>query len=74
MIEADEGGVRDDAQALLAAIVGMRPPADIGEQAGGVPESPLAPRFQGSPTVSTKRSVQALQLLAVARASGSAGG
>ena len=34
MVDADEGGVGDDVQALLAAIVGMRAPADIGEQAG----------------------------------------
>ena len=34
MVDADEGGVGDDVQALLAAIVGMRAPADVGEQAG----------------------------------------
>ena len=34
MVDADEGGVGDDVEALLAAIVGMRAPADIGEQAG----------------------------------------
>ena len=31
-----KAGVRDDVERLLAAIVGMRAPADVGEQAGGV--------------------------------------
>ena len=36
MVDADEGRMRDDAQRLLAAVVGMRAPADVGHQAGGV--------------------------------------
>ncbi len=36
MIDADEGGMRDDVQRLRAAIFRMRPPADVGEQAGGM--------------------------------------
>ena len=41
MVDADEGRVGDDVERLLAAIVGMRAPADIGEQAGGVAQPPL---------------------------------
>ncbi len=41
MIERDEGAVGDDVERLLAAIVGMRAPADVGEEAGGVPQPPL---------------------------------
>ena len=36
MIDADEAGMGDDVERLLAAIVRMRAPADVGEQAGGV--------------------------------------
>ena len=36
MVDADERRVRDDVEALLATIVGMRPPADVGEDAGGL--------------------------------------
>ncbi len=36
MVDADEGRVGDDVERLLAAIVRMRAPADVGEQAGGV--------------------------------------
>ncbi len=45
MIDADEAGIGDQVEALLAAIVRMRPPADIGEQAGGVAEPPLRRRL-----------------------------
>ena len=41
MVDADEGGVGDQVEALLAAIFRMRPPADVGEQAGGVAEPRL---------------------------------
>ena len=41
VIDADKGGIGDDVERLLAAIVGMRPPADIGEQAGGVAQAPF---------------------------------
>ena len=39
MVEAGEGPVGDEVEALLAAIVGMGAPADIGKQACGVPET-----------------------------------
>jgi hypothetical protein len=45
MVDADEGGVGDDVEALLAAVVGMRPPADVGKQAGGVAQSALGGRL-----------------------------
>jgi glyoxylase-like metal-dependent hydrolase (beta-lactamase superfamily II) len=41
MVEADEGRVGDDVEALLAAIVGMRAPADVGEEARGVAQAAL---------------------------------
>ena len=41
MIDPDKGRVRDDVERLLAAIVRMRPPADVGQQAGGVTIAPL---------------------------------
>lgn len=34
MVDPDEGGMGDQVQALLAAILGMDAPADIGKQAG----------------------------------------
>ena len=39
MIDANKGCMRDDVERLLAAIVRMPPPADIGEEAGGVPQA-----------------------------------
>src|SRR5262249_18410380 len=39
MINADESRVRDDVEGLLAAIVGMRAPTDVGQQTSGVTES-----------------------------------
>ena len=41
MIDADEGGVGDDVERLLAAIIGMRAPADVGKQAGGLTQALL---------------------------------
>ena len=41
MIDADEGGMGDDIHRLLAAIIGMRPPANIGEQTGGAAQPQL---------------------------------
>src|SRR5437868_5940685 len=41
LVVAAEGGLRDQDQALLAAVVGVRAPADVGEQAGGVAQAPL---------------------------------
>src|SRR5688500_19436919 len=35
MVNADEGGVRDDVHGLRAAIVGMGTPTDIRKQTGG---------------------------------------
>ena len=69
MIDADEGGVGDDVEALLAAIVGMRAPADIGEQAGGVPQ-PLSRSVSGRPTDSMNRLGPGQQLLAMAGRAG----
>ncbi len=36
MIDAGESAVHHDIEALLAAIIGMGAPIDIGEQAGGM--------------------------------------
>ena len=36
VVDADEGRVRDHAQRLLAAVVGVCAPTDVGQQAGGV--------------------------------------
>ena len=41
VIDRDEGGVGDDVERLLAAIVGMRPPTDVGEQASGMAQPPF---------------------------------
>ena len=41
MIDRDERGVGDDVERLLAAIVGMRPPTDVGEQARGMAQPPF---------------------------------
>jgi hypothetical protein len=35
MVDADESGVGDDVERLLAAIIRVGAPADVGEQAGG---------------------------------------
>ena len=71
MVDADEGRVRDDVERLLAAIVGMRAPADVGEQAGGVAQALLLGGL-----VDPGRGHEAVgpvgQFLAMARASASA--
>ena len=41
MVDRDEGGIGDDVERLLAAIIGMRAPADVGDQAGGVTQAAL---------------------------------
>src|SRR5262249_17186671 len=41
MINADKGGVGDDVERLLAAIVRMRAPADVSQETGGVAQPPL---------------------------------
>ncbi len=41
MVNRDESGIGDDVERLLAAIVGMRAPADVGQEAGGVTQPPL---------------------------------
>ena len=45
MIDADKGRLRDHAERTLGAIVGMGPPADIGEEAGGIAQPPLVFAF-----------------------------
>jgi hypothetical protein len=45
MVDTDEGGMRDQVQALLAAVFRMRPPANVGEQAGGPAEPRLLVGF-----------------------------
>ena len=45
-------------EALLAAVVGMRAPADVGEQAGGVAQAPLLRRVSLGPGGSNSASVQ----------------
>ena len=39
MINSSEGRIGDDIERLFAAIIGMRAPADIGKEAGGVPQA-----------------------------------
>ena len=41
MIDRHECGVRDDVERLLAAVVGMRAPADVGKQARRVAQAAL---------------------------------
>ena len=60
MIDADEAAVGDDVERLLAAIVGMRAPADVGEQAGGMAQAPLRRPFHRGPSDAMKRSVQSI--------------
>ena len=48
MIDRAEIAVGDQVERLLAAIVGMRAPADIGEQAGGVAPAALLRRLDDS--------------------------
>ena len=57
MVDADEGGVGDDVERLLAAIVRMGAPADVGEQAGGVAQALLL-RVSSMPVEAMNRSVQ----------------
>ena len=45
MVDAEKAGVRDNVERLLAAIIGMRAPADIGEQTGGMAQPPLVGRL-----------------------------
>lgn len=45
MVDADEGGVGQDAETLLAAIVGMGTPSDIGNKAGRRPQAFLVVGF-----------------------------
>ena len=45
MVDADEGGVGDDVEALLAAIIGMGAPADVGQQAGRMAQALLVCRL-----------------------------
>src|SRR5215469_2596393 len=41
MIDGDEGSIGDDVERLLAAIVGVCPPADVGEKARHMAQPPL---------------------------------
>src|SRR6516164_4488315 len=41
MIDGDEGSIGDDVERLLAAIVGVRSPADVGEKARHMAQPPL---------------------------------
>ena len=45
MIDRGEAAMGDDVERLLAAIIGMRPPADIGQQARGVAQPALLGGF-----------------------------
>jgi len=45
MVNAAEGCVGDDVERLLAAIIGMRAPTDVGEQTGGMPQPLVVNRF-----------------------------
>ena len=41
VVDATERGMGDQDEALLATVVGVGAPADVGQQAGGVPQPPL---------------------------------
>jgi hypothetical protein len=41
MIGGEEAVIGDDVERLLAAIIRMRAPADVGQKTGGVPKPPL---------------------------------
>ena len=45
MVHADERGVRYDVERLRSAVFGMRAPADVGKQAGGMAQARFFPRF-----------------------------
>src|SRR5271169_6946070 len=45
MVDRHEAGVRNDVERLLAAIIRMRAPADIGEKTGGMAEPALFAGF-----------------------------
>src|SRR5262245_41163630 len=45
VVDADKRAVSNEVQALNAAIIRMRPPADIRKQAGGMAEPPLLGRL-----------------------------
>ena len=48
VVDAAQTGMRYEVEALLAAIVGMGAPADIRQQAGGMPEPALLIRLLGA--------------------------
>jgi hypothetical protein len=48
MIDPDQRAIGDGIDALRPAIVGMRPPADIGQQARDDPQPSLLHRFHGA--------------------------
>ena len=41
MVDPDEGGVGDKIVGLGAAVIGMGAPGNVGQQAGGVPQTPI---------------------------------
>ena len=45
MVDGGEAAVGNDIERLLAAVIGMRPPADIGQQAGSVTKPAFLGRF-----------------------------
>src|SRR5262249_8899643 len=45
MVDTDKACVRDDVERLFAAVVGVRAPADVGQQTGGVAQPPLFARL-----------------------------
>ena len=45
MVDAAEAAVRDDVERLLAAIIRVRPPADIAEEARGMAQPLFLRRF-----------------------------
>ena len=48
MIDAGKAGVGDQVEALLAAVVGVRAPADVGDEAGGIAQAPFLGRLLGA--------------------------
>ena len=58
VIDGAEIAVGDQVERLLAAIVRMRAPADIGDEAGGVPPAALFRASRSTPAALTKRLVQ----------------
>ena len=70
MIDGDEGRIGDDVQRLLAAIIGMGAPADVGKQTGGMAQALVVLRLvkMGGGHEGVRPGAQVLAVLRRARA------